>query len=77
MINELKGPVLNLGSPQSELGPAVLKMIADIVLPDEAYLERVKRHYAMVRERIDGKRVRCREAVHDRKRRRRRRRKVR
>ena len=55
MIDELEGPVLNLGSPQSELAPAVLEMIEQIILPDRAYMERVKRHYAMVRKRIDRK----------------------
>jgi hypothetical protein len=54
-VDALKGPVLNLGSPQSRLAPAILSLIKEIVLPDRAYMDRVKRHYAMVRERIDGK----------------------
>lgn len=55
MITELKGPSLNMGSPQSELAPAILRMIRDFVLPDRDFVERVKRHYRMFRDRIDGK----------------------
>lgn len=56
VIEELKGPALNLASPQSNLAPALLDLFREVLLPDTAYLERVKRHYAMFRERIDGKR---------------------
>ena len=54
LIREMQGPVLNLGSPQSELAPAILAMIQDLILPDCQYVERVKRHYRMFRERIDA-----------------------
>jgi hypothetical protein len=53
MIKELKGPVLNLGSPQSKLAPAVLQIMKEVVLRDERYVERLKTHYAMFREVID------------------------
>ena len=53
IISELKGPVLNLGSPQSKLAPRLLKMIQDVILPDQAYMQRVKTHYWMFRNRID------------------------
>jgi hypothetical protein len=53
MIDELKGPVLNLGSPQSTLGSAILEMIATMVLPDQRYVDRVKRHYAKFRGEVD------------------------
>lgn len=56
MIDELKGPVLNLGSPQSKLAPAILAMIQRFVLPDQAYLDRVKRHYAQFREEVERNR---------------------
>lgn len=56
VIDDLQGPVLNLGSPQSKHAPAILELIETVVLQDEAYIERVKRHYALFRERIDGNR---------------------
>jgi len=55
MIKELKGPSLNLCSPQSALAPAILKMVQDIPLRDSAYVERIKKHYQMFREKIDQK----------------------
>jgi hypothetical protein len=53
-INELIGPVLNSASPQSKLAPAILKLFQKILLSDQAYVDRVKRHYAMFREIVDG-----------------------
>ena len=55
MIEELQGPVLNMGSPQSSLAPAILKIVKDIILQDCAYVERIKSHYAMFRAKIDRK----------------------
>ena len=55
-MRELKGPVLNLTSPQMALAPAIIELFKNVLLPDHAYIERVKRHYAMFREKIDGKR---------------------
>jgi hypothetical protein len=52
---EIKGPNLNFGSPQSELAPVILALVEGFLTKDKAYTDRVKRHYAMVRERIDGK----------------------
>ena len=54
VIDDLQGPVLNLASPQSKQAPAILELIKTVVLQDEPYIERVKRHYVMFRERIDG-----------------------
>jgi hypothetical protein len=53
IIDDLKGPVLNLASPQSSLAPAVLALFEEVLLPDAAYIDRVKRHYAMFRQHID------------------------
>jgi hypothetical protein len=53
VIDELKGPALNLASPQSNLAPALLNLFRKVLLQDTPYLERVKRHYAMFREKID------------------------
>ncbi|MFO8056066.1 MAG: hypothetical protein R6V10_02070 [bacterium] len=55
IIRGLMGPALNPGSPQSDLGPAVVELIKDIALQDEEYVERIKNHYRMFREKIDGK----------------------
>jgi hypothetical protein len=54
VIDELKGPALNLASPQSNLAPALLNLFREVLLQDTLYLERVKHHYAMFREKIDG-----------------------
>jgi hypothetical protein len=52
IIDDLKGPALNLGSPQSELAPKLLEKI-EWVLKDEAYVSRLKRHYRMFKETVD------------------------
>jgi len=44
-----------------------IELFRNILLPDEAYIERVKRHYEMFREKVDGKR---KLVSYDRKRRR-------
>jgi hypothetical protein len=49
----LKGPVLNLGSPATDLAPALLEVVRTILLQDPEYVERIKRHYRMLREKID------------------------
>ena len=52
-IRDLQGPVLNMGSPQSRLAPAILTLVRDVVLRDARYIERIKAHYRMFRDRID------------------------
>ena len=54
-IEELQGPILNFGSPQSKYAPALLRLIDEVLLADPAYIECLKRHYRMVREVVDGK----------------------
>ena len=56
VIKELMGPALNPASPQSNLAPALLKVFQEVLLSDTAYIERVKRHYVMFREKVDKKR---------------------
>jgi hypothetical protein len=68
VIDDLQGPVLNLASPQSKQAPAILELIETVVLQDEAYIERVKRHYALFRETVDGKRPSAKKAIKRRKR---------
>jgi len=55
IITELQGPILNMSSPQSSLAPAILKIVKDIILQDSAYIERIKTHYKMFRDKIDRK----------------------
>ncbi|XCN74873.1 MAG: hypothetical protein Q3M24_09070 [Candidatus Electrothrix aestuarii] len=55
VIKEMMGPVLNMMSPQSNLAPALLRVFREVLLPDTAYTERIKRHYAMFRQTVDKK----------------------
>jgi hypothetical protein len=53
IIHELQGPILNFDSEQSELAPALLKLVRDILLKDPAYVDRLKRHYWIFKETVD------------------------
>ncbi len=53
-IRHLKGPVLNLGSPETELAPAILELTRDVLLKDADYVDRIKRHYQMFRRDVEG-----------------------
>ena len=55
IIQEMQGPILNLGSKQSELAPALLELVRDTLLKDPAYVDRMKRHYWMFKEKVDPK----------------------
>ena len=57
MLAALKGPTLNMGSPQSELAPALLGLARRILLQDPAYVERVKAHYWAFRNKIEGRNI--------------------
>jgi hypothetical protein len=50
----LRGPILNIGSPETELAPALLDLARNVLLQDKAYVDRIKRHYRRFRARIDG-----------------------
>jgi len=54
-VAELKGPILNMGSPHTERAPAILEMARVLLLRDPDYVARLKRHYRLFRDRIDGK----------------------
>ena len=51
----MQGPILNPGSPQSELAPALLDMVRGVVLKDREYIARLKRHYQMFKVKVDPK----------------------
>jgi hypothetical protein len=55
IIQQMQGPILNPGSPQSELAPALLEMVRKVVLKDPEYIARLKRHYQMFKEKVDPK----------------------
>ena len=53
MLEELQGPSLNLGSPETELAPALLEQIETILSADAAYAARIQEHYRLFRRRIE------------------------
>jgi hypothetical protein len=53
MIAEMQGPVLNLGSPQSQYATEILDLAESLLLSDPNYVDRIKRHYAMFRAKIE------------------------
>ncbi len=53
VIEDLKGPTLNISSPQSDLAPLLLERVKQYVLKDPAYIERLKRHYDLFKEVIE------------------------
>lgn len=52
-LRELKGPALARLAPQTRHAPQMLE-IFESLLDDEAYAQRIVRHYQMFREAIDG-----------------------
>jgi len=54
---ELKGPVLNLGSAATELAPALLELVRNVLLKDPEYVERIKGHYKMFKDKVDQPRI--------------------
>ncbi len=55
IIAQMQGPILNPGSPQSELAPILLEKVRDVLLKDPAYIARIKKHYRMFKEKVDPK----------------------
>ncbi len=58
VVRELQGPNLNPLSPQSELAPALLELMRELVLKDPAYIARLTCHYQMFKEKVDPKHFR-------------------
>ena len=52
-VKNLKGPILNPGSPATELAPALLELTRHVLLRDREYIERIKRHYRLFKDKID------------------------
>ena len=55
VISTLFGASLNLASPQSSVAPQLLELVKDVLLSDSIYVERIKQHYKMYRQKIDEK----------------------
>jgi len=53
-LDALQGPCLNIASEQSEHAPEILRMVK-LVLQDDSFIERLKRHYSMFKRRVDGR----------------------
>ena len=53
IAQEMQGPVLNPGSEQSELAPALLEVVRGTLLKDPAYINRLKQHYWMFKKEVD------------------------
>ncbi len=53
-LHAIQGPCLNVGSPASRHAPAILQLVNEMTLADREYIERLKRHYRMFRETVDG-----------------------
>ena len=52
MVDELMGPCLNSLSPQSSIAEDILKFVVEYVLTDEAYVERLKKHYMLFKKAV-------------------------
>lgn len=52
IIQRMQGPILNPGSPQSKLAPALLQLVSE-VLQDKAYVARLQRHYALYKQALN------------------------
>ena len=53
MIAEMKGPGLNFGSSQSKYAPEILELVKNVLIKDQDYMKRVKRHYEMFKADVD------------------------
>ena len=53
MAKEMQGPILDLGSPHSRKAEVLLQLARKMLLADPLYVERIKRHYALFRSKID------------------------
>ena len=54
VIKEMLGPILNVASPQSRIAPQILRMFNDILLVDVDYISSVRRHYKLMKDKINA-----------------------
>ena len=55
VTDALSGAQLEPMQRQSDIAPALFKLVKELVLSDQAYVERIKRHYRMFREKVDAR----------------------
>lgn len=53
-IQDMRGPILNPGSPQSKYAPAFLASVTEMLQNDTNYVARLQRHYQMFKEAVDS-----------------------
>lgn len=54
LISDLQGPLLNPGSPCTELAPAALDLFREVMMEDDAYIARLESHYYALRAKLSG-----------------------
>jgi hypothetical protein len=57
-IDSLMGPTLNMASHQTALAMPLLSLFREVLLSDSRYMERIKRHYDMFREKVERNAIR-------------------
>ena len=58
VIDSLMGPTLNMMSPQTALAMPLLSLFRELLLADPAYMQRIKRHYDMFRQKVERSAIR-------------------
>ena len=54
LIADLQGPSLAIGHFQSEVAPQILDLVTKLVLSDQNYIGRLKRHYRMFKDSLSS-----------------------
>ncbi len=52
---DMKGPSLALWGEQSQLAPAMLRLFKETLVASPEFIERIQRHYALFRWKVDGR----------------------
>jgi hypothetical protein len=52
ILKEIKGPSLNSASRQSQYAAELLQLVQDVVLKDKSYVDRLKRHYKIFKDKM-------------------------
>ena len=50
LIDDVKGPILELGGIQTKYSQYLLELFKEVILKDEQYIERIKKHYKMFKK---------------------------
>lgn len=57
IINDMRGPSLNSASRQTKYAPELLEVIENVVLQDEDYVDRLKKHYEIFKQKLEDTKV--------------------